>query len=87
MGASLSSLLDNLVATNTDGIKCCDKVELVEIDREYEARFECGKCGSINTRKFDQQALEMRFSSLRRRCMSDSTSDCSYVKVFIRMST
>ena len=81
MGASLSSLVDNLVGTNTGGIKCCDSgVELVEIDCKYESRFECGKYGNIKTRKLDQQALEVRFSNLRRRCMSD------YERVFIRMN-
>lgn len=43
MNASLSSLVDNLVGTNTDCIKCCEEkdVELVEINSNYLARFEC----------------------------------------------
>ena len=80
MGASLSSLVDNLVGTNTGGIKCCDSgVELVEIDCKYESRFECGKYGNIKTRKLDQQALEVRFSNLRHRCMSDE-----HFRLFLR---
>jgi len=60
--ASLSSLVDNLVGTNTDGMKCCEEgdLELVEIDREYKARFECEKCKSISTKQLDQQELEVQ---------------------------
>ena len=57
MKASLSSLVDNLVGTNIDGIKCCEEkdLELVEIDSNYIARFECEECESIKTRQWDRK--------------------------------
>ncbi|XP_066920804.1 uncharacterized protein [Clytia hemisphaerica] len=60
MKASLSSLVDNLVGTNTDGIKCCEDIdlELVEIDSNYMARFECEECKSIKTRQLEREAIE-----------------------------
>ena len=64
MKASLSSLVDNLVGTNTDGIKCCEEksLELVEIDSNYLARFECEECKSIKTRQLDREAIKKRFA-------------------------
>ena len=83
MKASLGSLVDNLVGTNTDGWKCCEGedlgMELIEIDCEYVARFECEKCCKIKTRQLDQGELEKRFSNLRSRCLSDQ-----HFRLFLR---
>jgi len=81
MKASLSSLVDNLVGTNTNDMKCCagGDLELVEIDGEYRARFECEQCKSIKTKQLDRQALEVRFSNLRRRCVNDN-----HFRLFLR---
>ena len=81
MKASLSSLVDNLVGTNTDGIKCCEEkdVELVEIDSYYMARFECEECKNIKTRQLDREAIEKRFSNLRGRCVNDK-----HFRLFLR---
>ena len=43
MPSSLSSLVDNLVGTNTDGIKCIDckdGMELIEIDANFRIEFQ-----------------------------------------------
>ena len=81
MKDSLSNLVDNLVGTNTDGLKCCEgeDLELIEIDREYIARFECVKCYKVNTRQLDRRELEKRFSNLRSRCLSDE-----HFRLFLR---
>ena len=81
MKASLSSLVDNLVGTNTDGIKCCEEedVELVEIDSNYLARFECEKCKSIKTRQLNREAIEKSFSNLHSRCLNDD-----HFRLFLR---
>ncbi len=81
MKAGLGSLVDNLVGTNTDGWKCCEgeDLELIEIDCEYVARFECEKCCKVKTRQLDQGELEKRFINLRSRCLSDE-----HFRLFLR---
>jgi len=81
MKAGLGSLIDNLVGTSTDGWKCCEieDLELVEIDCEYVARFECEKCRKVKTRQLDRGELEKRFSNLRSRCLSDE-----HFRLFLR---
>ena len=81
--------MDNFVGTNTDSIKCCEgeDVELVVIDHVYKARFECKKCKSIKTRQLHRQAMEMRFSNLRCRCMNEDHFRLFFARVYIHMNT
>ena len=72
MPSSLSSLVNNLAGTNTDGIKCesCKgEMEMVEIDGDYIAHFKCKHCySSIKSKKLDADVLKKNFMNTYKYC-------------------
>ena len=75
MPSSLSSLVDNLVGTNTDGIKCkdCkDEMELIEIDGDYISQFKCKHCySSTKSKQLDRDVLKKSFANTYKYCGGD----------------
>ena len=75
MASSLSSLVDNLVGTNTDGIKCkdCkDEMELIEIDANFVSHFECKHCySSTKSKQLDRDVLKKSFANTYKYCGGD----------------
>ena len=67
--------MDNLVGTNTDGIKCkdCkDEMELIEIDGDYVSHFKCKHCySSTKSKQLDRDVLKKSFANTYKYCGAD----------------
>jgi len=65
MQSSLSSLVDNLVGTNSESCNNCKSdMELIEIDSEYKAQFKCQTCYcSYKTVELNEHFMKQKFSN------------------------
>ena len=70
MQSSLASLVDNLAGTNGILCKGCkSEMEMIEIDKDYSARFECRNCYDLqDKRQLNERMLKIRFSNTYQYC-------------------